>query len=102
MKFLEVSDSDIKLFAQLINMLHVAEIKVNGKDVCAAADSIRWLQNVAKAAAECYSQSKTPKVEAPVPSNSTKTSTCGTGRRTDMRKAIITIPYPDKEQGRLV
>ena len=67
MKFLEVSDSDVKLFAQLINMLHVAEMKVNGKDVCAAADSIRWLQNVAKAAAECYSQSKTPKVEVSVP-----------------------------------
>ncbi len=63
MKFLEVSDTDMKLFAQLINMLHVGEFKLNGKDLCAAADSIRWLQKVAQSAADCYAQSKASPVK---------------------------------------
>lgn len=62
MKFAEVLDSDMKLFAQLINMLQVGEFKVSGKDVCASADTIRWLQNVARAAAECYAGSKPSQV----------------------------------------
>lgn len=63
MKFLEVSDKDMKCFAQLINMLHAGEFKLNGKDMCASADTIRWLQDVAKGAAECYSK---PRASSPV------------------------------------
>lgn len=60
MKFLEVLDTDMKMLAQLINMLQVGEYRLSGKDLCASADTIRWLQNTAKSAADCYSLSKNP------------------------------------------
>lgn len=61
MKFAEVLDTDMKMLAQLINMLQAGEFKLSGKDMCASADTIRWLQRVATQAAECYSGSKTVK-----------------------------------------
>lgn len=65
MKFLEVNETDMRLFAQVINMLQVGEYKVNGKDVCAASDAIRWLQKAAVLAAESYANaSKNTPVES--------------------------------------
>jgi hypothetical protein len=59
MKFLEVSDSDMKLFAQVINLLQAGKYELGGKDLCASGDAIRWLQKVAVSAAEAYSKGKT-------------------------------------------
>lgn len=76
MKFAEVLDSDMRMFGQLINMLQVGEFKLNGKDMCASADTIRWLQKVATSAADCYAQSKAsakpakePELALPTPSS---------------------------------
>lgn len=50
----EVTKDDCRLAAQLINTLHVGDYAVGGKDICAAADAIRWLQDLAKKMAESY------------------------------------------------
>jgi len=67
MKFALVTKDDMKMFQQLINMVQIAELSLNGKDVCATADTIRWLQKVAVGAAECFQASLAPKPEPPVP-----------------------------------
>lgn len=54
----DVSTEDCKMLAQLINMLHSSELTLNGKDICASADTIRWLQRLAKQAAEVYAKPK--------------------------------------------
>lgn len=54
MKLAEVSKDDVKMLAQLVNMLHAGSFTVNGKDVCASADTIRWLQKLAVSASEAY------------------------------------------------
>lgn len=68
MKFSEVQDSDMKMLGQLINMIQTGEYSLNGKDLCASADTIRWLQTIAVDAAKVYKESKAsekvpPKVE---------------------------------------
>ncbi len=56
MKLSDVSKDDMKFFAQLINSLQVGEYTVNGKDACAFADSLRWFQKLAAAAAKVFSE----------------------------------------------
>jgi len=68
MKFASVLKSDMVMFSQLINMLQAAEFSLNGKDVCASADTIRWLQQVAVKAAETFkADAEGPKPDAPSP-----------------------------------
>ena len=62
MKFAEVLDSDMKMFAQLIHLLQSGRYQCSGKDLCASGDTIRWFQKVATDAASCYAESKTPAV----------------------------------------
>jgi hypothetical protein len=54
MKVSDVSKDDCIRAAQLINMLRIAEYKIDGKDICAGADSIRWLQQLAVEMAKVY------------------------------------------------
>lgn len=56
MKVSEVTKDDIRMAAQLINMLQVGEFSLNGKDICASADTLRWFQNFAAQASKCYSE----------------------------------------------
>lgn len=59
-----VSEADVRMMAQIANMLNAGEWSVSGKDVCACADSIRWFHQLAVLASQAYSQAKeTP--EAP-------------------------------------
>ena len=55
MKVSEVSKEDCIKAAQLINMLQIAKYDIGGKDMCAGADSIRWLQNLAVDMAKDFS-----------------------------------------------
>jgi EAL domain-containing protein (putative c-di-GMP-specific phosphodiesterase class I) len=54
MKVAEVSKDDCKMLAQLINMLQMAEFTTTGKDMCAGADSLRWLQAFAVDCAKVF------------------------------------------------
>lgn len=60
MKFLEVSADDMKMLGQLINMLNTGNFSMNGKDICASADTIRWLQGIGTEAAKVYRDVKSP------------------------------------------
>lgn len=64
MKVQDVANVDCKAVAQLINMLNVSEYTANGKDICAAADSIRWLQSFAIEMAKSYQEQLNPKPTA--------------------------------------
>jgi hypothetical protein len=59
MKLNEVLENDIRMLAKVLTMLQGSEYNLSGKDICAAADAIRWLQDVAKQFAETYSAPKT-------------------------------------------
>lgn len=66
MKVAEVTKDDIRLMAQVVNMLHAGEFALSGKDVCAGADAIRWLQRTAVTLSEAYTASlATPPPPAP-------------------------------------
>lgn len=45
---------DLRLLAQLVNTVHAGEYTCNGKDLCAAADAIRFLQEIAVKASKSY------------------------------------------------
>ena len=47
MNFSAVSKDDLKHMAQVVNTLHAGAYTLGGKDICTAADSIRWLQQAA-------------------------------------------------------
>lgn len=66
MKVSEVTKDDCKMLAQIINMMQVGEFTVNGKDVCASADTIRWLQRFAVSVSETFSKEQKPTAEVPV------------------------------------
>jgi hypothetical protein len=68
MKVVEVTKDDVRMLAQVINMLHTGEFSLNGKDVCAGADAIRWLQRTAVAVSESYSAASTAPAPAPAAS----------------------------------
>jgi hypothetical protein len=63
-KVSEVSKDDCMKAAQLINMLQIAKYEIGGKDMCAGADSIRWLQELATGMAKGY-QSEAQETAAP-------------------------------------
>lgn len=69
MKVSGVSKDDCQKLAQLINMIHIAEYTAIGKDICAAADSIRWLQSFAKEVAVVF-QAEASAPSAPPPTES--------------------------------
>lgn len=48
------SKDDVKLMAQVVNLLTAGEFSLGGKDLCAAADAIRWLQKLAVQCSESY------------------------------------------------
>jgi hypothetical protein len=60
-----ISKDDCKCVAQLINMLQAGDFKVSGKDMCAGADSLRWLQQFAVDLAKVYQEEQKPAVSAP-------------------------------------
>lgn len=66
MKCSEVSDSDVRSAAQLVNMLHTGAWTLSGKELCAAADTIRAFQKIAVAISEGY-QTRSAAPEAPTP-----------------------------------
>lgn len=49
--------------AQLINMLKAGSYEISGKDICAASDSIRWLQDTGVAMAQDFQNPPVPPVE---------------------------------------
>lgn len=65
MKVSEVAVEDMKMMAQAVNMVHTATFSINGKDVCASADTIRWLQKLATDMAKTYQESKTSEPSVP-------------------------------------
>jgi hypothetical protein len=68
MKIAEVAKDDVRLMAQVVNMLHVGEFSLNGKDICAGSDAIRWLQRTAVMMSEAYtaaSATPAPKADEP-------------------------------------
>lgn len=54
MKFSDVTKEDMRMIAQLINMVQASKYDISGKDVCASADTIRYLQNMAVNIAKSY------------------------------------------------
>lgn len=68
MNLSDVSKDDCKYVAQLINMLQIATMEINGKDMCAGADSLRWLQALAVNMASAYAGGAN--TQAPVPAAS--------------------------------
>lgn len=61
-----VTEADMRVLAQLANMLNIGEWTVNGKDACAIGDTIRWFQKFAAQVGATYSSEKT--APAPEPS----------------------------------
>lgn len=58
---------DLRLLAQLVNTVHAGEYTCNGKDLCAAADAIRFLQETAVKASKSYTDTlNAPEVPAAV------------------------------------
>lgn len=68
---------DLRLLAQLVNTVQAGEYTLNGKDLCAAADAIRFLQETAVKASKAYTDAvvapevsaaatTTPRAAAPV------------------------------------
>ena len=56
MKVTEATKDDVRLLAQLINMINAGQFgPISGADVCAAADSIRWLQTLCLKTSESFS-----------------------------------------------
>lgn len=51
-----VTKDDLRLLAQLVNTVQVGEYTCNGKDLCAAADAIRFLQETAVKASKSYTE----------------------------------------------
>lgn len=60
------TEADMKLMAQLANMLNIGEWTVSGKDACAIGDTIRWFQKFAAQVGQTYSAEKV--APAPEPS----------------------------------
>lgn len=58
MKVSEVSAQDCQMLAKLITIIQVGEYTVSGKDICAAADSIRWMQDIGKDMAKGFAETK--------------------------------------------
>lgn len=54
MRCVEVTKEDCKQIASLINLLHGGRFEMNGKEMCANADTLRWLQAFALDAAKAY------------------------------------------------
>lgn len=84
MKLSEVSDSDLKMIGQLINMLQNGTYDLNGKDLCASADTIRWFQTFGVDAAKVYKESKASEkasqvVGSPAVSSNAPSSPLGEG-----------------------
>ena len=67
MKFSDVTKDDMKMFAQLIHMVQASKYDISGKDVCASADTIRFLQKVAVEIAKSYQAKVTSEDHAPAP-----------------------------------
>ena len=67
MNFSEVSKDDLKHMAQVVNTIHISEFTLNGKDVCAAADSFRWLQRAAMQMSQAYQLSLGTEKPEPAP-----------------------------------
>jgi carboxypeptidase C (cathepsin A) len=65
MKCLEVTDVDCKMAAQMVNMLQSGQWDVNGKDICASADTIRWIQKLAVSIGQGYQQRVTQDTSPP-------------------------------------
>lgn len=69
-----VTEADMRVLAQLANMLNVGSWTVNGKDACAVGDTIRWFQKFAAHVGQVYSSEKVapeppaPAAAAPEPS----------------------------------
>lgn len=55
--------------AQVIHMLQAGEFTLSGKDVCASADTIRWLQRLAVQMSQAYQASVAPPPAAPTPTD---------------------------------
>jgi hypothetical protein len=76
MKVSGVSKEELKLLAQAVNLLVAGEYNLGGKDLCAGADAIRWVQKLAVLCSEAYQAEQaegskektpdTPKPEAPL------------------------------------
>lgn len=65
MKCTEVAEDDVRQAAQLINLLRSAEVTLGGaKDICAAADAVRWLQRTAVAIGEGFQTPASPPAPA--------------------------------------
>lgn len=75
-----VTKDDALKLGQLINMLHVGEFELNGKDICASADTIRWLQNLAKQTAEVYAREQNPVPPETTVAPGIKVKTMGKGK----------------------
>lgn len=85
MKLAEVSKDDCRLMAQLINMVQIGRYEVGGKDMCAGADALRWLQGLAVEAAECLknqvvSLPETPPAAPDPPDEGLKVKTYNPGK----------------------
>lgn len=65
MKVSDVSKDDCIKAAQLINMLQLGKYDVGGKDMCAGADSIRWLQSLAVEMAGAHAGTTKPAAPPP-------------------------------------
>lgn len=55
MKCSEVTKKDVQLASQMVNMLQSGSWDLVGKELCAAADTIRWFQVMATSLAEGFS-----------------------------------------------
>lgn len=58
---------DLRLLAQVIHTLQAGQYSLNGKDVCAAADAMRFLQGVAVKASQAYTEELTAIPDTPLP-----------------------------------
>lgn len=72
MQIVGATADDLRMMAQLVNLVQAGSYTFGGKDMCAAADAIRWLQKLAVTSGKAYAEAPTtqpppeePKAQAP-------------------------------------